>query len=200
MVQVRQSKAFALIFRGMTLALVFVAVAHVAEAQLVRGFVSGTVTDATDSIIAGVQVTITNKATNISRDTVTNDAGFYRFVAVEPADYSVAFSLSGFETHKIDTVTVRTAQEIVINQTLNVSGSTIEVFVIEAPGVELQKTTATIERTFSDRLIEELPFQIFNGVRDISRLALLAPTVNRAPGSNEFSANGQRRVTGSQCF
>ena len=70
MVQVRQSKAFALIFRGMTLALVFVAVAHVAEAQLVRGFVSGTVTDATDAIIAGVQVTITNKATNISRDTV----------------------------------------------------------------------------------------------------------------------------------
>src|SRR5437867_10113756 len=192
MVQVRQSKAFALIFRGMTLALVFVAVAHVAEAQMVRGFVSGTVTDATNAIMAGVQVTITNKATNISRDTVTNDAGFYRFVAVEPADYSVEFRLTGFETRKIDAITVKTAQEIVINQTLTVSGLTTEVSVAETPGVELQKTTATIERTFSSRVIEELPFQVYNGVRDITRLALLAPTVNRALGSNEFSTNGQR--------
>src|SRR5438093_13175180 len=117
MVQVRRSNVITFLL------LALLGLARLGEAQMVRGFVSGTVTDATDAIIAGVQVTITNKATNISRDTVTNDAGFYRFVAVEPADYSVAFSLSGFETHKIDTVTVRTAQEIVINQTLKVSDS-----------------------------------------------------------------------------
>src|SRR5439155_4512948 len=138
MQQIPQSNVFTSLSRSMALALALVAVAHVGEAQLIRGFVSGTVTDATNAIIAGVRVTITNKATNISRDTMTNDAGFYRFVAVEPADYSVGFSLAGFETRKIDSITVKTAQEIVINQTLSVSGSTTEVSVVETPGVELQ--------------------------------------------------------------
>jgi hypothetical protein len=161
-------------------------------AQLVRGFISGTVTDASDSAVAGVQITITNKATNISRETFTSESGFYRFVALEPGEYSVAFGLAGFETRKVENVEVRTAQETVINQTLRPGGVSTEVTVLETPGAELQKTTATIERTFSGRVIQELPLPVYDGARDITRLALLAPTVNRAPGSNEFAANGQR--------
>ena len=38
---------------------------HPLEAQLTRGFISGTVTDTTGAIMAGLQVRITNKATNI---------------------------------------------------------------------------------------------------------------------------------------
>ncbi|MBI4474090.1 MAG: TonB-dependent receptor [Acidobacteria bacterium] len=163
---------------------------HPIEAQLTRGFVSGTVTDATGAILAGVQVTITNKATNIARDIVTNDVGFYRFVAVEPGDYAVEFRLAGFETRKVDNITVRTAQEVVLNQTLAVGGVTAEVTVTETPGVELAKTIPTIERTFTGRLVTELPLN--TATRTINVLALLAPTVNQAPGSTGFSANGQR--------
>ena len=65
---------------------------HVAEAQLVRGFISGTVTDETNAVIPGVEVKITSKATNISREGLTNETGFYRFAAVEPGDYSVEFN------------------------------------------------------------------------------------------------------------
>src|SRR3989442_4325047 len=68
----------------------------------------------------------------------------------------------------------------------------MKVSVVETPGVEFEKTTATVERTFSQRVIEDLPFQVYNGARDITRLALLAPTVTRAAGSNGFAANGQR--------
>src|SRR5207245_1209350 len=71
-------------------------IVHPAGAQLTRGFVSGTLTDASKAIVAGVNVTITNKATNISRETVSNDVGFYRFAAVEPGDYTVEFKLPGF--------------------------------------------------------------------------------------------------------
>jgi len=178
--------------RLLTLALTLLLFAHQAEAQLVRGFVSGTVTDPTNAVVPGVQVTITNTATNISRETMTNNLGFYRFVAVEPGDYSVEFRLTGFEAHRVPNITVRTAKEVVINQTLKVSAATTEISVVDTPGVELEKTIPTVERTFSEQIVAELPFQIYNGARDITRLALLAPTVNRAPGSNEFAANGQR--------
>lgn len=165
---------------------------HRAEAQLIRGFISGTVTDASNAVITGVQVTITNTGTNISRQTLSNEFGFYRFVAVEPGNYSVDFAASGFENRRVAGVTVSTAQEVVINQTLTVGGVATEVLVVGTPGSELEKTNATIERTLSDRVVSELPMQVYNLGRDISRLALLAPTVNRASGSNEFAGNGQR--------
>ncbi len=170
--------------------LVFASTINPARAQLTRGFISGTVTDASQAVVPGVSVSIMNKLTGISRETVSTDAGFYRFVAVEPGTYSVEFKLAGFETRRIDTVTVSTAQEVTLNQTLNVVGVTADVLVTETSGVELAKTNPTIERTFSERMVSDLPLTAAR--RDVTRLALLAPTVTRAPGSNEFSANGQR--------
>src|SRR5438876_4763099 len=91
-----------------------------AAAQLTRGYVSGIVTDTTNGIVAGVQVTLTNKATNISRSTVTNEVGLYRFAAVEPAEYSLEFKIAGFQTHRVESIIVNTAQEVVINHILEV--------------------------------------------------------------------------------
>jgi hypothetical protein len=162
------------------------------EAQLYRGFISGTVTDASSAVIAGVQVTITNSATNIVRDTLTNEVGFYRFAAVEPGIYSIQFRLAGFEGQVVSDVSVSTAQEVVINRTLAASGGTTEITVETVPGVQLDKTIATIERTLPERVVSDLPLQVFNNGRDISRLAVLAPTVNRVGGSNEMAGNGQR--------
>lgn len=164
------------------------------HAQLTRGFISGTVTDTSGALVPGAQVSVTNVATNIERQTTTNDAGVYRFVAVEPGNYSVEFKLAGFQSYRASGITVGPTQEVVLNHALVVGAESTTVEVMAAPaGVELAKATPTIDRTLSGRLVAELPI-ISNGgtFRDVTRLALLAPTVNRAPGSNEFAANGQR--------
>src|SRR5215510_9705201 len=88
------------------LILVFLATVSRGEAQLYRGFISGTVTDSSDARLPGAQVAITNIATNVLRDTVTNEVGFYRFPAVEPGDYSVEFKLQGFENKKVAKILV----------------------------------------------------------------------------------------------
>ncbi len=170
--------------------LLIVSSGSTAIAQLTRGFISGTVTDTTEAIIAGAQVTIKNKATNLSRTAETNAAGVYRFAGVEPGTYSIQFAMQGFNTYTIDDVEVSTAQEVTLNQALSVGGVSSEVLVLDTPGLEVQKSTATIERTFSQRVIHELPFPA--SARDVTRIALLAPTAIRAPGSSEFSVNGQR--------
>ena len=54
-----------------------------AGAQQFTGGVRGAVRDA-NGVIPGVAVTLTNEATNISRDVVTNDVGQYNFPAVPP--------------------------------------------------------------------------------------------------------------------
>src|SRR5215831_13054640 len=161
-----------------------------AVAQLTRGFISGTITDSSGAILPAVQVKITNTATNITRQMVSNDTGFYRFVAVEPGTYAVEFALSGFSPRKVDNITVGAAQEKVVDQTMSVGGVTADISVVETPGLEIAKTDATISRTISERVVQDLPLTA--ATRDVTRLALLAPTVTRAPGSNEFAANGQR--------
>ena len=112
--------------------------AAAAPAQLTRGFISGTVQDSSSAVVDAVRVIITNKATNLKNETVTNSLGVYRFVAVEPGTYVVEFSKSGFETKRVENITVGTTQEVVINPVLEVAGVATTVEVVEAtPGVEL---------------------------------------------------------------
>src|SRR5262245_38108891 len=161
------------------------------HAQLIRGLISGTITDPSGAVIQGVQAILSNTNTGTSRETVTDSTGFYKFVAVDPGDYTLEFRKAGFKAQK-STVTVTTAKEVTIGPTLALGGLEAQVTALETPGVDLSKTTPTIDRTFSQQVIDELPMQVYNGSRDISRLALLAPTVSRAPSFTEFSAAGQR--------
>src|SRR5260370_18806233 len=73
---------------------------------------------------------------------------------------------------------------------MSVGGVTAEISVVATPGIEVAKTDATISRTISERVVQDLPLTA--ATRDVTRLALLAPTVTRAPASNEFTANAQR--------
>jgi len=159
--------------------------------QLTRGYISGTVQDSSSAVMPSVAVKAVNKATNLAQVTETNSVGVYRFAAVEPGAYSVEFVKDGFETRRVENVVVGASQEVTLNQTLAVAGATAMIEVVDSPpGVELAKTSPTIDRKLDMRLLENIP--LTSGTRDVTRVALLAPTVTRAPGSNEFSANGQR--------
>jgi len=160
-----------------------------AHAQLTSSSLLGTVTDTMDASMVGVKVALRNLATGAERQVLSDGAGVYRFLGVEPGLYSVEFAMKGFQSRKIPNLTVGTAQELVINQTLPVSPVVSQVEVVAPVGEDVVKTTATISRTLDQRLVSELPT---TANRDVTRLAVLAPLVVRAPGSNEFSSNGQR--------
>ena len=70
---------------------------YAAEAQLVRGAISGTVLDSTGAAMPGVNVTITNNATGTSRTVQTDASGFYRAPALDPGMYTVKADLQGFK-------------------------------------------------------------------------------------------------------
>src|SRR5262245_13207406 len=77
-----------------------------AVAQQFRGTVSGTVTDGTEAVLVGAKVTIKNQDTTISQEMRTNDAGVYKFAAVEPGNYSLEFTYSGFKDQKYENIKV----------------------------------------------------------------------------------------------
>ena len=66
-------------------------------AQSYRGGVRGAVKDAGGATIPGAKVALVDVNTNVTRNTVTNDAGEYVFNAVEPADYKIVAEFPGFK-------------------------------------------------------------------------------------------------------
>lgn len=165
--------------------------ALVSYAQLTRGAIVGTIIDSNGGVVAGVRITITNMDTNISRDTVSNDAGLYRISALEPGRYSIKVEQKGFETLQIADVIVRTSQETTYNPTLKVGNVSVSVEIsgTQESGISLNKTNPTIGLTATDRQATELPL---SAARNINNLALLSPNIFQAPGSTGISSNGQR--------
>src|SRR5512147_2885783 len=70
------------------------------------GNIEGVVTDATGAVLPGVTVVVRNVETNLSRETVTDEAGRYRAVALQPGTYEVAATLAGFTAKPVGNVAV----------------------------------------------------------------------------------------------
>src|SRR5205823_10099667 len=87
--------------------------------QTFQGGLRGAVRDA-NGVIPGVEVMLVNDATNNTRMAVTNAAGEYAYVAVEPGAYTVRAALSGFKTYERKGLTIGTQQFITLDLTLEV--------------------------------------------------------------------------------
>ena len=68
----------------------------VAFSQSSKGAVRGSVMDPSGAIVPGVTLRLENEATEIEMETLTNESGFYSFVAVQPGTYALEAELSGF--------------------------------------------------------------------------------------------------------
>src|ERR671914_565220 len=90
-----------------------------AHSQTFTGGIRGVVNDA-NGVIPGATVTLTNEATNVSRDTVTNDVGQYNFPAVPPGTYSIRTELTGYKSVDRTGLRVGTQQFLTIDLMLEV--------------------------------------------------------------------------------
>jgi hypothetical protein len=142
------------------------------------GSIAGTVTDQSNAIIVGANVTLVDTATNNKRTTTTNDAGRYVFANVAPGSYEVVVTHAGFTVAKAKQ-TVDVGLVATVNISLQIGSVTQEV-VVEATGAQLQTMNATIGTTTTFDLAQALP-----GLsRDVSGLALLQPATAPMNGTS----------------
>ena len=66
-------------------------------AQGGRAEINGTVTDAQKAVLPGATVTVTNEATGLTREAVTDAEGRYVIPQLLPGPYTVKADLSGFQ-------------------------------------------------------------------------------------------------------
>ena len=107
-----------------------VAVAAASYGQTVSGTIVGNVKDTSGAVIPKVNVTITNQATSVSQETVTNELGDFRVPFLPVGTYSVRVTFTGFETMVRDGIVLR-------------MGDTVRVDVSLQPGRVGQEITVT---------------------------------------------------------
>src|SRR6266511_6141628 len=84
-----------------------------------QGGLRGSIKDA-GGVIPGVELTLTNERTNISRNTVTNERGEYVFTNVDPGSYAIKAALTGYKTIDRRAIPLGTQQFITLDLTLDV--------------------------------------------------------------------------------
>jgi len=152
-------------------------------AQTGLGVVRGTVQDASKAVIPGAKVLLTNTATGVGRDSVTNADGIYYFGAVSIGPYTLLVESQGFKKWE-GTLTVQAGQTLVIDPALEVGSleSAVEVTGV-APVVTTQG--AQVSDTKDALRIHNLPL---NG-RQITNLFDLTPGVE---GGGNPRVNGMK--------
>ena len=130
---------------AMVLTLTMTALVPDALAQsLQTGNITGKVSDNTGARAPGVTVTLTSPVLITARSTTTDAEGTYRFTALPPGTYAVAFELKGFRKLTRSNIPVSLATTLAIDATLEVGDLTETVDVAGAPLVDVtQSTVAT---------------------------------------------------------
>ena len=160
---------------------------------------SGTVTDPSGAVIVNAQVMVHSLATGADRVVQTDSAGLYYVPSLQPGDYRVKVTATGFGSNTVPKITLDVDRQITLNMHLAVSsaGETIQV---ASTAAQIEAQTMTIGQVIDRSTVQELPL---NG-RHFLDLTVLTPggvvadtagsltAPSRGLGANSFITAGNR--------
>ncbi|MBI4891011.1 MAG: TonB-dependent receptor [Acidobacteria bacterium] len=165
--------------------------------QTITGTITGTVTDPSGAVVPNVKVSATNKATNVSTDATSNEAGVYNLLFLPIGEYSLSATASGFKKATMGPFRLEGSQTARVDVKLEV-GDTTQVVEVQGVAPVLQTETTQTGETLSTGQLTSLPLK----GRNFVSLTLLVPgSVSTNPdGTNSrFGArpfvNGNREQT-----
>lgn len=165
-------------------------------AQFDTGQISGYVHDASQAVVTGATVTVTNSGNGDQRSIVTNATGYYTIPNLPVGAYSVSAEMPGFKKTIQTGVVLDAAGKVSVDLTLTV-GSVNESVEVQGSGTQVQTETAQVGRVVDTKQIQDLTL---NG-RNPIYLALLKPGVTGGAigtfdpdsvSNGGFSINGGR--------
>jgi hypothetical protein len=173
------------------LTLIFAAVflfalsASPAWAQATAAAVNGTVRDSGGAVITEATVVLHNRDTNLDRVAVTNSVGAYVMPNVQPGNYDLKVSKTGFGP------TVNSGVILVVNQTATYdftlkAGGVTEVVNVQANPVTLETSTSELGVAVVKEQVNDLPL---NG-RNFTQLLNLTPGVSTVNVSQNSATSG----------
>ncbi len=159
-------------------------------AQDTTGKITGIITDPSGAVVPNAKVTVTQTATSISREAMSDKSGFYQVLQLPIGLYRVTAEAPGFRQ-----VTVDSRTPLEINQTLRIDvtlqvGQVSSAVTVESRPSMVETQNATVGATVTGQAIFELPL---NG-RDTLDLVKTQPGVT--PSNPDSGAAGNYSIGG----
>jgi hypothetical protein len=168
-------------------AVAFLHVPYAPAQSLTTGGIAGVVTDPTGAVVPHASVTATEIGTGSERTVTTQNDGTYSLGLLEPSQYSVKVTASGFRSAEQGPVTVALSATTSLNIKLEVgqASQTVEVSGA-APLIETSNPNTTTNVTGTQ--LASLP----NPGNDLSYVAQVAPgaVMNTSGGYGNMEFNG----------
>ena len=161
-------------------------VCAVALAQVESGQIAGTVVDPSGSVIPNATVMVRNLANNAQRTTKSSPAGSYLVVGLEPGNYQVSVSSSGFQPLN-ENVEVTVGSHLTVNATLSVSGNTTEVQVVAQGGTAVNTQTQELSQVIDTTQLAQLP----SLTRDPYDFVVLSGNVSNGDNTTDSAMSSQ---------
>jgi outer membrane receptor protein involved in Fe transport len=150
------------------------------HAQVLYGSIVGVVSDAQGSSIPAATVTVVNKGTNLSQETVTNANGEYTISNLQPGQYDVKVGLQGFREFIKTNVPVTAGQISRVEAKLEI-GALTETVTVESAAQLLQTDKSDLHTELKSKEIISLPL---NQYRNYQALINLVPGATPASFQN----------------
>ena len=136
------------------------------------GSISGEVKDAQGGLLPGVTVTATSPAQIGQLSAVTNEAGIYRFPAVPPGEYRLAYELSGFQANVREGIRITLGFNAQVNVTLNVA-TLQETVTVSGQSPVIDTSATRIQTNYDQQMLSSIP-----NARDMWSLLATTPSVS----------------------
>jgi hypothetical protein len=152
--------------------------------------VTGRISDASGAVVPGAQITVTNQKTGLTRESVSNDEGYFTIPLLPPGEYRIAVKKDGFKPVVRPDVALNVEQVARLDFTLE-AGAVTETVTITSDALIMNTETSSVGQVVDNKTVVTLPL---NG-RNYSQLAVLAPGATPNPGTRTedgFSLNGNR--------
>ena len=177
----------------LALALLFAGTRNTYGQNANSGEIKGIVTDTTNAVVPSANVSVVNVQTGVKINTVTNGDGIYDLPSVEPGNYTITFSKSGFRDSIRKGITLPVGT-IAVDASLLLGTASEEVVVTaDAPLVQTEESNQHMD--FDTKAVQDAP--IVGGIW-YNELTNELPGVNGGGGQD---ASGQGiGVNGTQAY
>jgi hypothetical protein len=145
--------------------------------------ISATVVDASQAIVGGCQVTLTNTDTGQARTTASSDQGFVEFSELPRGNYKMTVNKNGFKSWEQAAITLSVAQHITLYPQLQIGAATEQV-VVNSQAAFLTTDNSSLSGVVESQQILQLPL---NG-RNALQLEALEPGVVSTGTGGQFGA------------
>lgn len=156
------------------------------------GEITGEIRDASGAVVTDAALTVTNRATNVTRTSATNESGVYSFPSLPPGIYELRVEKQGFRSATRSDIELQVQQSARIDITLAL-GQVSEVVEVTGSAATLTTENATVGTVIENKRIVDLPL---NG-RNFLQLVALSPNVSYGfgAGGSTGTQGGTRSAT-----